>query len=815
VNRIASRYVPVIAALLLLAFWAQAAGNLYDQSPVVDEPTHIARAQAYWRTGDFRLQRGHPPLIHALSGAFLQLEPGLPSPADLSGWTTTDRMSVAWHFLWGAGQPADRIIFLARFPVLTLALCLGAVLFRWGRQRLGLWPALGALFLFAFDPNLLAHSVLITTDMAATFFIFLAAYALDCWTIKCDWQHAAAAGVAVGLALTAKFSAIILAPVVLVIATLLAWRTRAWKTILIALIVMGVAAAIVIGIVYHFELGPLQPDGPTIPIPSFWRGLLAIEAHNRAGHPAFLFGQISPDGWWYYFIIAFLLKTPLPTLILALIGLVALGKFQISNFKFQISSLQSPLACCPARPLARWRKPGQAGRARGQAISNTIAPAWIIVLALYFAASLYTSLNVGYRHVLPMLPLVMLIAARPISNLPSLINLKTLHILRLALYALFAWYIINAAFIYPHHLAYFNELIGGPDGGYRALIDSNLDWGQDTRRLKRYLDANGIQQSYLIMFAGSPPEYYGIDSRPLPGPYQSPTTYDFHRFQPSPGVYVIGASSLQGLRLDDPDTYDVFRRQAPIARVGHTLFVYRIDEHPPLEKWVATCYTIDGPIDGDSIEAAFGRNDLRKVFYDCEKGWIYPAGEAPGWYIIPSIGERPKEAARFLQNSTEVFHERGYIQQEPYSVYHLPTTDHRPPTTELFTPYEARIGPAKLLGYMTDKISVQAGQTARVTSFWQAEETGQTLLSILAHLGGPNGLIATGDGLAVPAEVWLPGDIIAQTHDFAIPPETPPGDYTLYLGMYSVVSGEREPAYLDGQAVADGRIPVGLLHVTE
>lgn len=789
-----TKYPTIIAAALLLAFWTQAAGNLYEQSPVVDEPTHIARAQAYWRTGDFRLQRGHPPLIHALSGLAIQLEPGLPSPADLAGWDDTDRMSVARNFLWTPGRAADRIIFLARLPVLMLALILGALLFRWANQRLGQRPALVALLLFAFDPNLLAHSVLITTDMVATVLIFLAAYMLDRWmlgfsrtqSLRRNTAAAIGAGVALGLALTSKFSAVILGPVVVVMAGLIAWRRRAWRSLLAALAIMGMCAALVICLVYGFEFGTLEAGGMQVPAPSFWRGLLAIEAHNEAGHPAFLFGHISPQGWWYYFIAAFLLKTPLPTLLLLAASLLL--------FVVRRSSLVTRHS------------------------SLAMSPIWIILPGLYFLASLHTSINVGYRHVLPLVPFVILLAAAGIPNLkypipPS----RAAHVLRIAYYVLFGWYLIGAVLIYPYHLAFFNELIGGPDGGYRALVDSNLDWGQDVRRLKRYLDANNIQEPYLTLFAGSPPEYYGINTRPLPGPYQSPTDFDFSRMQPAPGIYVIGASNLQGLRMHDPDTYDAFRRQTPLARVGHALFVYRIEEHPPLEKWAAACYTVDGPIDGKGIKLAFGRKDLRKIFYDCLSGWIYPTGGAPGWYIVPLSEGRLEQAARFLFGSTQVFHERGYIEQEAYDVYRFAPSEALDARLARLSRLDqaARVGPAALLGYTLEPPSVQRGKAAHLAAYWRAEETGQPLLSILAHLGGPNGLIATADGLAVPAETWLAGDVIVQAHTFNVPPDTPPGEYTIYLGMYSVTSGERLPAWLGNQTMPDGRLPVAILHVTE
>ena len=108
----------LIAVALLGLFLAQAAGNVAAQSPVVDEPSHIARAMAYWRAGDLRLQLGHPPLIHAWAGLPLLLEPGVPQPASLPGWQPLSREEFNGHALWDEGRPTDRIVFLARWPVL-------------------------------------------------------------------------------------------------------------------------------------------------------------------------------------------------------------------------------------------------------------------------------------------------------------------------------------------------------------------------------------------------------------------------------------------------------------------------------------------------------------------------------------------------------------------------------------------------------------------------------------------------------------------------------------------------------------------------
>ena len=137
----------LVAVALVGLFFAQAAGNLSAQSPVVDEPSHITRAIAYWRVGDLRLQLGHPPLIHALAGLPLLLEPGIPQLTDLPGWQPLSREELNGHALWDEGRPTDRIVFLARWPVLMLGVLLGALIFRWAGERFGVRAAVMARFI--------------------------------------------------------------------------------------------------------------------------------------------------------------------------------------------------------------------------------------------------------------------------------------------------------------------------------------------------------------------------------------------------------------------------------------------------------------------------------------------------------------------------------------------------------------------------------------------------------------------------------------------------------------------------------------------
>jgi hypothetical protein len=139
-----------------------------------------------------------------------------------------------------------------------------------------------------------------------------------------------------------------------------------------------------------------------------------------------------------------------------------------------------------------------------------------------------------------------------------------------ALIVLCAWYAVGSFRIHPHYLAYFNEIVGGPDNGYKYLVDSNLDWGQDLGNLGDYMSRNGIDEIYLAYFGSAHPTYYGI--QPLPLPTEEPADL---QTRPS-AVYAISATYLQGGYLGDTEAFSWLRRYEPFAKVGYSIFLYRL-----------------------------------------------------------------------------------------------------------------------------------------------------------------------------------------------------------------------------------------------
>ena len=210
----------ILVVLLLLAFFAQALTSTSVMAPTFDEEFHIARAYAYVRTGDLRMQQNHPPLVSALAGLPLLLMPELTPPEQIPHWDDAFLFSFADNLFWRMGHDVDKMLFLARFPIILLGVLLGAFVYRWAREAYGSGAGLLAAGLYAFAPNLLAHTRLVTTDLAVTAFGFIALYTFWRYLRRPTGWRLLLAGLAIGLALSAKLSGLLLVPVIVLLALL-------------------------------------------------------------------------------------------------------------------------------------------------------------------------------------------------------------------------------------------------------------------------------------------------------------------------------------------------------------------------------------------------------------------------------------------------------------------------------------------------------------------------------------------------------------------------------------------------------------------
>ncbi|HQF70649.1 MAG TPA: phospholipid carrier-dependent glycosyltransferase, partial [Promineifilum sp.] len=507
----------------------------------------------------------HPPLINALSALPLLTMPELRLPTDHASWERRE----GWYefadlFLWQYNHDVGRIVFLARLPVVFLLMGLALTGYRYARALWGAAAGLPALCLLLFEPNLLAHGRYATTDMGGTLFTFLATALL--WRLwqepeRWNWRRWAWAALAVGLAVGSKMTALGFVPIWVVLALLplypVGGRGRVWPAgrRLAQLAAAGLVALVVLWAIYGFQWGnflfispALQPLNTAAgPMPTFWAGVEQIARLGGAGRAqSFLLGRFSDSGFVAYFPVAFAVKTP--------------------------------LALLAAIPLAAVWLLGDA-RTRRRALF-LFAPA-----LLYFALTMVSALNIGYRHALPALPhLLVLVAglAAPEATGRRLFGSAALGARRLVA-ATVAVVIGVALWIHPHYLSYFNLAAGGPANGYRVLIDSNVDWGQDLLRLQQWMAETGTASVRLGWFGTADPGYYGLAYEPLPGIgrdtfFRLWWALPFNPQQPEPGVYAISATSLweTPLRPEEKRVYAWFRAHEPSARVGYSILIYDV-----------------------------------------------------------------------------------------------------------------------------------------------------------------------------------------------------------------------------------------------
>jgi hypothetical protein len=669
---------------------------------------------------------------------------------------------VAWY----AGA-LDAAAFASRMPVVGLTLLWAAFLFRWAADWFGSWGGIVALTLFAFDPNILAHGTLATTDIGFATFSFIAMFAAmrlirrwpepSQWWGRSSWCYLILAGLALGASLSAKssgFFTVIALAVLLLSAALIGGpgRKRRLGLALLQLALIAILGSLVLWATYAFEFRPIEQGGLALPMATQWEVWREMRGHLAGGHTSYLMGEIGDTGWRAYYALAFALKTPLYTLALAVLGLVA------------------AIAAGPRRWL-------------------TFLPLWIY-LGGYTAATLLSTVNTGYRFLLPMLPFVFLLIAGMFRDGARWLRTPALRWGSWA--SLFLLGMIVVATSFPHYLTYFNALTGGTEGGHRYLVDSNLDWGQSFRALQRYLEEQNIEQPWFSHYVYTDPALYDVQYQPIAPLAGAPPLLPA-RFNPTPGVYAIGATTLQGVMIVEPDMYSWFRLHEPVARPGNAIFVYRVQEQEPRRTWLAQCTVPVAPLTPDVAVEGFGRDDLRLAYFDCTQSWLYPMGsETAGWYALDRdtalggdrfIGER-------LDTARLSYEQRTDRASPAFVIYEQPTS-----------PAEASCsgeplnldGPLKFLGYAVPDGPVHPGNTLEIETCWEVTAlprspepaAGARPLSLMLHLIGPDGTpVAVGDGLGVPIEHWQVGDVIVQRHRLTLPTDAPPGHYTAYTGAY-------------------------------
>lgn len=565
-----------LVAALLLAFALLAGFSMRQKSPTFDETAHLAAGVSYVQLRDFRMNPEHPALPKLLAGAAATLA-GARAPSDSPAWRDGEQWDYAREVLYEGDADWRRILFAGRLPMVALGVLLGFVLWRWTRAMAGAGAAATALVLFSFSPTFLAHTRLVTTDVPlALAVVGTAACLWQSWrTGRAAWTASAAACAA--LSMLTKFSAFSYAP--------------AWALLLLlpsparpfrrgALHLAGFAAAalllteLLVFVCYGFAtewttIRALGMEGrgvspgemavlrripfeimASIPWPSadFAAGMKTIILYTEAGHPVYLMGMRGDAGWWWSPFVALGVKPSLPLLLLAAGGALAVAR----------------------RPRARWSAD----------LLFVLVPA-----ALVLGTNVAAKLGLGVRHLLPLFPALLVMAAWPVRNGLS-------PAAAAALAAGLVWHAAGTLRAHPHYLPFFNEVARAGGGGERFLGDSNLDWGQDLSAAAERLRDLGAGGAVLCYFGtASPFAEPGLEWQVLP-PASRPRDRDPWTVLPGEGPLWLAMSETnrQGVyyRADDGAApYPWLDGVRPAATVGGTIRLYEVSHRPDVLQGMA------------------------------------------------------------------------------------------------------------------------------------------------------------------------------------------------------------------------------------
>jgi hypothetical protein len=512
------RTVALLAAGILALYWWMATSVSDLQCTTGDEIAHLTAGYSYWTTDDYRLQpeNGNLPQRWA---AIPLLAKDLRFPTkDQDAWRISDVWDLGFQWFYTLGNDLPGMLRAGRRMIALFGVATGALVFLWARRLHGDRAALVAAALFAFCPTMLANGALVTSDMTATCMFLAAVTAFWAMAHRLTPARILLFGLVLGLLCVAKFSAPLIAPMCALLfavrvagepsleaswpfPAVVAGRARVtWALILSTL----AACALAIGVIWasygfrysmyrEFEPGRIRSlvgwdvledrGGPIVAAIGFAREHRLLPESYLYGfahtyrfslyRKSFLNGEYRSTGWIQFFPYTTLVKTPLALPLLVLLGAL--------------------LALSLGRDRRDWLR-------RAYAWSPLLA-----LFAVYWAFSLTSGLNIGHRHIMPVYPVLFVMAAGAAARLSRPARWQGPAVL-----GLLGWFAAESLWIRPHYLAYFNEIVG-PRDAWRHLVDSSLDWGQDLPSLRAWLDRNPPGGPVMISYFGSGDlAYYGI-----------------------------------------------------------------------------------------------------------------------------------------------------------------------------------------------------------------------------------------------------------------------------------------------------------------
>jgi hypothetical protein len=567
-------WLPVAGLLAIHAALGISAAR--ELTPTHDEYWHLPIGLLNLKTGRFDFDDLNPPLCRVLAALPLTATSARTGASDghhdPQGWGDVFIDENRDHY--------QRWFALGRSMIVLLSVGGGLVVAVWARELFGNGAGVLAAFFWAFEPNLIAHSSLVTTDMGAAAFFVFTLFAVWRFARRPGWTNALVFGGLLGLAQLAKFTSLILYPLSLAIFLLVAADNREKEQPLPGqttrrriLKVAGMwMAALVLSVValnvgylfrgsfstlgtYAFQSGTIKRiashldsvRGLPVPLPrDYVTGLDHQRQIMEQKHPVFLDGQWSEDGFPGYYAWALFYKLPHALQLLALLVLLWI--------------------VVPS------------GRPRRLFTQAAILLPAIVVLAVAESSPM----QLGIRYVLPVIPFVILFA----SQAAGWLDFKKFPVRSVATVALAVAIVLSVRY-QPEHLSYFNELAGGPLGGREHLLDSNLDWGQDLGGLAKYLNehpsAGAANEIGLAYFGTVPPAALGIR-------YQIPPSQI-----PRPGRFAVSVNFEQGrphwvrapegkIQPVDIGQFEYFGFFQPTARIGYSIDVFELTERD-IAEW--------------------------------------------------------------------------------------------------------------------------------------------------------------------------------------------------------------------------------------
>lgn len=613
---------------LIVVFIANALLAVRGKSSTFDEPVHTLSSWQIVNDGEFRVNPEHPALWKYVAGLALLGQPLKVDYDSPGGQAVLDRIEGQWWWtaetLYGDRNAAplygERLVARARVTMTIFSVLLAIVLTRWAWVWGGPVAAVIAVAMLTFDPNFLAHGALVTNDIAATFLIALATYLT--WRLgeRFTWPRACAFAIACAAGLGIKFTCLLLAPMLGIPLLYRAWSASPWPAgngaalrsfhsrLSRTAVVFGVCVAslltgwAMLWPTYQFREAPtatgqrfddryvrdllayyamiyerrnnadletrkdarLKADVPAWQpgalnaamlwmnnkhfTPQAWSWGINYANARSYKRSSILLGEFSEHGFWSFFPLAIAFKSPVMTLTLAVLAVIV--GLRLALKRISDSAVRWKLVCLFVPP------------------------------AIYFAAAMSSTLNIGLRHILPVYIPVFVACAVTMAHV-----IKRWQPARKLVPAALGLLAIETTSVFPNYLTFFNLPSGGGRGGIELLSDSNLDWGQDLPALadwyRPWRAANPHANFYLAYYGSADPRAYGIDYiNAQPG-------YPFDARKPTldleSGVYAVSASYLQGIFPEEmrASMWNLLHKgPPPLAVINDSIYIYPVQPNP-------------------------------------------------------------------------------------------------------------------------------------------------------------------------------------------------------------------------------------------